>query len=117
MGRREWRLRCECGHEGCTEAANYSYQTKRDLVESFELKRFSNGRWRCTRHSRPDEVLSLTNTATRAELIVEDHPHGRYFGSQGFISGPGFKVFAKDFPAGTKVIITATLIPLEDPQP
>ncbi len=110
MARREWPLRFVCGHEGCTESANYRYQTRRDLVESFELKNYSDGRWRCIRHSRPNEVLSFENPATSHELTVEQTQHGRYFGSSGFIFGPGFKAFAKDFPAGTKVIVTATLI-------
>lgn len=114
MSRREWPLTFPCAHEGCMERARYVYQTKRDLQESFELKNFSNGRWRCIRHSRPDEVLSAQNPKTRAELTVDEHPHGRYFGHSGFISGPGFKAFAKDFPAGAKVIVTAELV-LPDP--
>lgn len=115
MSRREWPLMFVCGHEGCTERANYRYQTKRDLMESFELKHYSNGRWRCSRHARPDEVLSADNRETRAELTVEQMPHGRYFGHSGFVSGPGFKAFAADFPAGTKVIVTTMLV-LPEPQ-
>lgn len=115
MSRREWPLRFVCGHDGCTESANYRYQTKRDLMESFELRNYSDGRWRCVRHSKPDEVLSATNKKTRAELVVEQKEHGRYFGHSGFTFGPGFKAFAKDFPAGSKIIVTATLVlPQED---
>jgi hypothetical protein len=110
MARREWPLRFVCAHEGCNEAANYRYATRRDLMESFELKHYSNGRWRCTRHARPSEVLSATNPRTRAELTVEQKPHGRYFGSFGFIHGPGFKAFADDFPPGAKVIVSAELV-------
>lgn len=111
MARREWPLRFVCGHEGCTETANYRYQTRRDLMESFELKHYSDGRWRCTRHTRPDEVLSLTNPRAGTELIVEERPHGKFFGNFGFISGPGFKAFACDLPTGTKIVITAVVIP------
>ncbi|MGA1853006.1 hypothetical protein VH570_19415 [Sphingobium sp. HT1-2] len=110
MARREWPLRFVCGQEGCTESANYRYQTKRDLMESFELKHYSNGRWRCIRHARPKEVLSADNRETRIEMTVDQKPHGRYFGSSGFLHGPGFKAFADDFPAGTKIIVSATLI-------
>lgn len=115
MGRREWPLRFVCAEDGCTESTNFRYQTKRDMMESFELKNYSNGRWRCIRHSRPNEVLSPSNMETRAELTVEQKDYGRYFGNFGVISGPGFRVFAKDFPAGTKVVVTASLIlPTED---
>lgn len=116
MSRREWPLRFVCGHEGCNESANYRYQTKRDLMESFELKHYSNGRWRCTRHARPGEVLSASNPETCAELTVEQKPYGRYFGNVGFISGPGFKAFAEDFPPGTKIIVSTRLV-LPDPSP
>ena len=110
MARREWPLRFVCGHEGCNETANYRYETKRDMMESFELKHYSHGRWKCVRHTRPNEVLSPENMATVAELVVEQKPQGRYFGSAGFVSGPGFKVFAADLPEGSKVVISATLV-------
>jgi hypothetical protein len=106
----EWPLRFVCGHDGCNETVNYRYSTKRDLMESFELKNYSDGRWRCIRHVRANEVLSANNLETRAVLTVEQKPHGRYFGSNGFIFGPGFKAFAADFPEGAQVIVTATLI-------
>ena len=110
VSRREWALRFVCGHEGCAETANYRYPTKRDLIDSFERKHYSEGRWRCVRHSQPNEVLSADNRETTIELIVEQRPHGRYFGNSGFIHGPGFKAFAKDFPEGSKVIVSARLV-------
>jgi hypothetical protein len=33
--------------------------------------------------------------------------YGRFWNHQGFLSGPGFKVWAKDFPAGSRLIVTA----------
>lgn len=43
--------------------------------------------------------------------LVENNPSGN-----GFVWGPGFKAYAKDFPEGTRVTITAeVLVPtLED---
>lgn len=117
MARRDWPLMFTCAQDGCSERVTYRYATRRDLSESFELKNFSNGRWRCTRHTRPDEVLSSDNRITRAELVLEQKPHGKYFGNSGFISGPGFKAFAKDFPPGTRLIIEASLVLPEDDQP
>ena len=117
MARREWPLHFMCGHDGCKESANYRYQTRRDMMESFELKHYSHGRWRCVRHSRPDEVLSASNPETRIEMVVEAKDHGRYFGSQGFVFGPGFKAFAKDFPPGARLIVSARLVIPEEPTP
>lgn len=110
MARRDWPLMFTCGHDGCTERVTYRYSTRRDMEQSFELKNYSNGRWRCVRHTRPNEVLSINNLETCAELTVEEKEHGRYFGSQGVIFGPGFKAFASDLPTGSKVIVTATLV-------
>lgn len=109
MARREYPLRFVCAQEGCSESANYRYSTRRDLMGSFELKNYSNGRWRCTRHAKPSEVLSQGNPTTRAELTVDQKPYGRFFGNWGFISGPGFKAFAEDFPPGTKLIVTTEI--------
>lgn len=117
MSRREWTFTGTCGHEGCNERFTYRYPTRRDLVESFEVKNYSNGRWRCMRHNRPNEVLSAANPTTTHELLVEERPYGRYFGHQGAIFGPGFKAFADDFPAGAKIIVTAQLVLPEDTRP
>lgn len=110
MARREWPLIVECGHDGCRERVAYRYQTRRDLVESFEAKNFTNGRWRCVRHSRSNEVLSEDNPKTTFELTSEQLPSGLYFGGKGFVYGPGFKAFAEDFPPGTKLIVSAAIV-------
>lgn len=114
--RREWPLRFVCVEAGCLETANYVYQTKRDMLESFELKHGSHGRWKCSRHSRPEQVLSEANPTTRIEWVSEEHPSGRYFGSAGFVSGPGFRVWAKDFPAGTTLIVETRIVLPSPPQ-
>lgn len=110
MSRREWTFTGTCGHEGCAERFTYRYPTRRDLVGSFEVKNYSDGRWRCTRHTRPDEVLSASNPTTTHELVLEQRPHGKFFGNFGFVSGPGFKAFASDFPPGTKIIVTTQVV-------
>lgn len=116
MAKRDWPLMFTCGHAGCMERVTYRYSTRRDMMESFEQKHHSGGRWRCTRHSHPDQVLSATNRETRHEATLEQRPHGKFFGNFGMIFGPGFKAFAEDFPAGAKVVVTATLI-LPDEHP
>lgn len=110
MAKRDWPLRFQCAHEGCTEHVTYRYETRRDLASSYELKNYGSGKgWRCVRHSTPNEVLSAENPEQRFEVVNREEEYGRFFGHQGFVSGPGFKVFAKDFPPGTKLIITARI--------
>lgn len=117
MPRRDWSLDYVCGHDGCRETVTYRYQTKRDRTDSFEVRNFSNGRWRCIRHANPSEILSSMNCETRHELVVNELPYGKFFGNAGFISGPGFKAFAKDFPVGSKVVVTAQLILPDEEEP
>ncbi|WP_175777600.1 hypothetical protein [Burkholderia anthina] len=110
MPKSEWPLRFICAHGGCGETVTYRFDTRRDLVSSYELKHYSGGRWKCLRHSDPDRVLTVENLETRHELVSTRSEHGGlYFGGQGFISGPGFLLYAKDFPAGTKLIVTARI--------
>lgn len=109
MARRDWPLRVTCGHPGCTESNTYRYETQRDLASSFERKNYYPDKWRCTRHSRPDEVLSARNPSTEAVLVVDEYEYGRYFGHFGLVTGPGFKAFACDFPPGTRLIVTARI--------
>ena len=110
MAKRDWPLHFRCAHEGCAERVTYRYDTQRDLRSSFELKNYGGEKgWRCVRHSTPNEVLSVENPEQRFEVVNRQEEYGRFFGHQGFVSGPGFKVFAKDFPPGTKLIITARI--------
>ncbi len=116
MARREWPLRFQCAHPGCTESVTYRYTTRRDLESSFEMKNYRGGKWKCTRHSMPDEVLGTENLETRWESVSAASEHGRvYFGHSGFVCGPGFKAWADDFPPGTRLIVTARIeMPDED---
>ena len=114
--------RFECEHIGCSEVANYSYSTRAEQTESY--KRHHKTPWRCVRHSQPHEVLSESNPVRISEIVSKrlftesGADIGLYFGKFGFMSGLGFKVFAKDFPEGTKLRVTAEIImPTEDRAP
>jgi hypothetical protein len=109
MTKREWMLPFRCSHEGCSEKTMFRYDTKRDLERSYEQKNYSNGRWKCLRHSDLSRVLSLDNRETHATVVVEQKEHGKYFGSSGLVSGPGFLAFAADLPVGTQLIVTARI--------
>lgn len=109
-------VRFKCGHEGCTETVRYDADNRRDAVNLAD--RYSNGRWRCVRHTRPEEVLSNQVRAISSEMKVIEEPHGLYWGKDtafsGFAHGPGFKAFAEDFPPGTILRVTAEIITSED---
>lgn len=113
--RRQYLSRFQCGHDGCGEAQTYESTTRADQADQY--RRYGNGKWRCVRHIRPDEVLSLTNRTRTDETVSErrfsdsGRDIGLYFGHFGSVSGPGFKAFARDFPEGTILRVTAEIIP------
>lgn len=114
MPRREHPLRFRCGHADCKETVTYRYSTLRDRKNSFEMRTYFPDKWRCSRHTSPNEVLSAENPHTEAVVVVEQKEYGSYFGHFSQVTGPGFKAFAGDFPPGTRLIVTARI---ELPEP
>jgi hypothetical protein len=105
--------RCICAHEGCTDGITYSYASVRERREADVY--YAKRPYRCIRHAKPNEVLSPKDLERTTEFV-----NGRsitypelddLFWNDGgsFEYGPGFKAFAKDFPIGTKLIITARI--------
>lgn len=99
-----------CAEPGCREHGLFSYRTQeesRSLADEFR-----NG-WRCSRHRNPEAVLSAENPerVTVLEAIAAGNGATGLFwdGMNGFSFGPGFKAWAKDFPEGTKLIVTARI--------
>lgn len=109
MPRRGYDRRRRCAHEGCREWSIVNYEYKRDYADAVRREK-GQPPWRCTRHAKPEEVLSEHNLERSTELISDQLDHGRFWGSHGFIYGPGFKVWAKDFPPGTTLVITARIV-------
>lgn len=116
MARREYYYSPPCEHEGCRERASYVCATRREQQEAMQsVKR--RGGWRCVRHTAPDEVLSAENPYRETVLVSYEESYGRFFrregqekGGSGFQHGPGFKIYADDFPAGTRLIVTARVV-------
>ncbi len=111
---RKQTLRFQCGHEGCFEFAIYEFQyadERKRLNESY-----ANGKWRCSRHDRPNEVLAAANRRTQLHCTSRKADSGVYWYRDGgtlgfgFESGPGFKAWSADFPEGTTLRITAEVI-------
>lgn len=112
MARAYGMFRAKCGHEGCAEVARYEADRRADYIDL--ERRYGNGKWRCVRHTRPDEVLSANNPIIVHEMKTMPAHSTLFWGidapSNGFAHGPGFKAFAEDFPEGTVLRITAEVI-------
>ncbi|MFJ1992986.1 hypothetical protein [Streptomyces asiaticus] len=110
-----------CTTPGCREVSQIEYTARRDLEGISKT-------WTCRHHSKPGETLSPTNRETEAVLALHTHyansyraeepPRliGRFWGpedaergSHGIVSGPGFWAEAKNFPPGTRLIVTARI--------
>jgi hypothetical protein len=122
MSRRKPNHRTTCAEPECRESAFWEYDRVADMRN--HLRDLAKNPWRCTRHTKPDEVLGLGNrvrtqvlVASESEQRIPDHlfwiPESGTTGS-GFTYGPGFKAYANDFPAGTRLVITARIEPPEE---
>lgn len=108
-------VRAECGHPGCKEIARLEADNREDARRL--CQKYGNGQWRCVRHSQPNEVLSLANSHIVFEAASKRVVPGcddLFWGNSGFVHGPGFKAFADDFPPGTRIRITAEILPPTD---
>lgn len=120
--RRVWTWTRHCAHPGCTERARYEYERQRDMLDS---QRRTKGEYLCSRHTRPAEVLSPTNTKRVTEVTARrgtaDYPllKDLYWGpplGNGFAHGLGWKAWADDFPEGTRIRVTVeVLLPEKEP--
>lgn len=123
MARRTYTLTLRCPTKGCTERPTfYEYTSQREYAEA--LKDYPGRTQACTRHRRPDEVLSVENFVRHHVLVASKVPNvsGLYWmvegaerGGSGFEYGPGFKAYARDFPEGTRLLVTAEIELPADP--
>ncbi len=122
--KRGYSVRCTCSYPGCKETQFYHYDTQREVREGHSAQQQRAGTWLCVRHTRPAEVLSEANPTTSHVLVAVELDYGKFWradgqdsGGSGFIFGGGYKAYAADFPAGTRITITATLeLPPPTPQ-
>jgi hypothetical protein len=109
-----------CTHTGCRACRDIEYTARRDLDTVSPT-------WKCRKHDKPDEYLTVSNPEQTA--VLELHPkyrtdmHGQqallglFWGPEGepggahhgIVSGPGFWADAKNFPPGTRLIVTARI--------
>lgn len=111
MRKKNYTLLRNCKVEGCNEWTSYSYDTMKEYNEG--AKRHKE--WTCLHHRNPEKILSTEMVLISTEVIVQKgrrDEDGQYFtfpsGDQnGVLSGHNFRAWAKDFPIGTIIRITA----------
>ncbi|MEV6897483.1 hypothetical protein [Amycolatopsis sp. NPDC051372] len=113
MSKREYYIHLNC-IPGCKETSFSVVPNMRERAEA--MARYAKNPWRCFRHGKPDEVLSADNAKTTATVVVCEETYGKFWreegqerGGNGISYGPGFRAIAKDFPAGTRLTITAVV--------
>lgn len=113
MGSRSRTTTLRCTWPDCRETSLYEYDNQREYAE-IHARRTTH---RCLRH-RNDlaDVLAQDNRAVSTELVIVQKDHGRFWGTltkavQGLVTGPGFQAWARDFPVGTRLRITAEVYP------
>jgi hypothetical protein len=124
MARRPISEVVRCAEDGCRETAYYEHASQREAAESRQWR--AKHPYRCLRHTRPGEVLTQDGTERVGVLTVYEESYGKFWRGEtdksgsGSAHGPGFKAFAKDFPAGTRLVVTARIEPAlgvcEDPE-
>lgn len=100
-----------CAEDGCCDSAYYEHANQREAQEA--RQRRASHPYRCLRHTKPDQVLAESNPLRVGVLTVHEESYGRFWHAEGeqmgsgSASGPGFRAFAKDFPPGTRLVVTA----------
>lgn len=113
MSRREYTIRFKCAEDGCGEWYYGVAASRRDEADTRAW--YAKRPWRCVRHAKPDEVLSADNlerVTVRVSGKSKRYPNLPdlfWDDGSGFEYGPGFKAYAKDFPPGTRLIVTARI--------
>jgi hypothetical protein len=116
MPRREYTSTFKCAEAGCRESAFYVSTTRREQAETYASQQ--KHPFRCVRHSRPDDVLSVERPERTVEYIVSKRGElwkdKLFFHSDtdrwhGMLLDHGIRAFAKDFPEGTRLTVTARI--------
>lgn len=107
MSAREQYISLRCTFDGCSETSSVGYANARERGEAAERRKV----WRCMRHRHDGldvlsaERLSLTTTTS---VIAKDY--GQFWDTRaGIERGLGFQAWAKDFPPGTVLTVTASV--------
>lgn len=106
-----------CASQPCGETGYFSYSNRE---QGMDLQRRYSGKWKCIRHTKPEEVLTRANPHREMIKTLTLGPSGNgpglYWIPQdgggmvsGFAYGDGWKAFHEDFPAGTRIVVRTTI--------
>lgn len=124
MPRGNYRQVIGCADPGCRESVTYRHETRADEAASVKSQR--EHPWKCARHLRPDQVLGPGREVIAGVMTVIARPSARSWETPRIweapgwlfrsdsIHGPGFRAFAADWPEGTRLEITARILPPEE---
>lgn len=114
MGRRKHYMDDQCKHDGCTKRSLNLFDRSDDY--NAERKRRNKHPWACLRHTQPDETMGTDNRLRVFEAVAQRsvrYPEldELFWGDgSGFVPGPGFRAWARDFPPGTRLRVTAEIL-------
>lgn len=136
MPRGRHRLSMRCAGPSCDETRDRELPTVAEYYQAVADNKADP--WKCTRHARPDEWLrpgnetaGITLVARRVPSRVRDRSapegwrddgylsglfwwaEGAERATSGYLSGPGFTALADEFPEGTRLEVTARILPPE----
>jgi len=121
MPRGDYRQTILCAERPCPEKIVYHHETRRD--EAASVRDQQARPWKCVRHSRPGEVLGPERVEITSVMTAVPRPNASRWESplmwaapfwlllSGKVDGPGFMAFASDWPEGTRLEITARILP------
>lgn len=134
MPRRSYKHRFVCAEPDCREKRDREFETRDE--EAKALKYQQEAPWKCIKHSEPEKYLQPGNEETaytfissrircqklagRREWVETDEwEPGLYWLREGWpyrssqVSGPGFVAETSEFPEGTRLMVTARILPPE----
>lgn len=121
MPRGDYRQTIHCAERPCPEKIIYHHETRRD--EAASVKDQQARPWKCSRHSKPAEVLGTGQETLTSVMTAVPRPNAARWESvliwagpgwpflSDNVHGPGFRAFAGDWPEGTRLEITARILP------
>jgi hypothetical protein len=128
MPRGRRRLTVVCAESGCRESVFCEYPNLTEYADG--VKRHKG--WKCSRHEHPERNLRPGNEVTEVTLTAVKVPFksdfaggpefldglfwredGEEHASSGYEHGPGFNAHASDFPEGSRLVVTARILPPE----
>ena len=115
MAQKQYTLTRRCAHDGCHESAFYTYKKRSDYASA--ATRFSQKSWWCHRHDpNGKNIKALSPQRTIEKVIVREARttpplEGEHLWNtgSGFAFGDEWNAYARDFPAGAKIVVETTI--------